>query len=55
MFSILVGENEVNRKLGRPKSKWDYNLDLKEWDVKKKSDLSASGQVPIAGCCEYDS
>jgi hypothetical protein len=52
MFSILVGENEVNTKLGRLKSKWDYNLDFKEWG---EDEIEFICIKTGSNSCEYDS
>jgi hypothetical protein len=51
----LVGKHEGKRQLGRPKHKWedDIEMDMKQRYGKCALRCSGSGQGKLAGFCEY--
>jgi hypothetical protein len=55
-YSILVGEPEGKKPLGRSRRRWEDNIrmDLREVRVGRSGlDSSGSGYGPGAGCCEH--
>jgi hypothetical protein len=55
VYKVLVGKPEGKRPLGRPKRRWEdgIRMDLRETSLGGCGlDSTASGQGPVAGCCE---
>jgi hypothetical protein len=55
VYKVLVGKPEGKRPLGRPRRRWEDGIRM---DLRKIGlggcglDSTASGQGPVAGCCE---
>jgi hypothetical protein len=55
LYKVLVGKPEGRRPLGRPRRRWEdgIRMDLRETGLGGCGLAStASGQGPVAGCCE---
>jgi len=50
----LMKKQEGNRQLGRPRRKWEDNIEMGRQELGwRRVDRSGLGQGKVAGCCEY--
>jgi hypothetical protein len=56
VYRVLMGKPEGKRPLGRPRHRWEDQIEKDLWEIgwrKCRLDSVGSGQGPVAGSCEY--
>jgi hypothetical protein len=50
IYRVLVGRPEGKRPLGRPRRRWEDNINRDQWG---ELDSAGSGKGPVVGFCEH--